>query len=693
MVEISFGGPVTQKTLLDESVEPTSEKASVRPKWLPLVALASIMACLCLSLEIDLVEQIDSLLLYMSYRQIALDLAVALLILLGMGVLWWGFVLSLAGIAQLIPEIRPYRESLFWRVSLVVPLAYLLVDIFGAARLRFLPEWHPNLWGWTLLILAFIAICVIGVFLPRLDALQAFVRARLAPIGCLHVGLGLIAVIALWRSDVHLFHNYIHPARTDVTSQLPDIYLITIDALRAEDMSLYGYRLPTTPNLERFGSRSFVFDHFFANSNFTTPTTTSIETGQLPWSHRVFQGGGFPIPSVRQRTLPAALRQHGYYTAMVTSNYLASPPRHRTLQSYDAVEYDAPTDWSGAWLKYTNLIGTNAQYTSLIPLMKGIGGIRNYLDALVFHDRYPYPAEAVFDGARGLLGRQEISQPRFLWAHIFPPHDPYLPPSPYIGKFLEAGKLTHNYDFIGLRNDTLPRGVSKAELRARYDEIICYADQQVGGFLNWLDQTGRLDRSIVIVSADHGESFEHDWFLHTGPYLHHGLIDIPLIIHLPDQKQGRRIQDPAEQVDLQPTILDLIGAEAPLATDGVSLKPALEGRPMPERFLFSMNLEPNRASEPISKGTIAVIDDQFKYVEQLGTGKQSLYRYRIDPLEDNDLVGLRPEIASHLHDVLMAKIQEVNEWTLQNRIPSRLPTRDVRQYANRNDGLKRNDAP
>ena len=77
-----------------------------------------------------------------------------------------------------------------------------------------------------------------------------------------------------------------------------------------------------------------------------------------------------------------------------------------------------------------------------------------------------------------------------------------------------------------------------AELRARYDENIAYADHVVGDFLEWLDQTGRLDRSIVIVSADHGESFEHGWLLHTGPYLYNGLIRIPLLIHLPGQKEG-----------------------------------------------------------------------------------------------------------------------------------------------------------
>ena len=88
---------------------------------------------------------------------------------------------------------------------------------------------------------------------------------------------------------------------------------------------------------------------------------------------------------------------------------------------------------------------------------------------------------------------------------------------------------------------------------------------------------------------------------------------------------------------------------------------ALQGKALPERYIFSMNLEPDRVFSPISKGTLAVIDDQFKYVIRLDSHQQWLYRYKTDQLEEHNLVGSEPDAARRLHDVLLAKLREVNE--------------------------------
>src|SRR5208282_772131 len=211
------------------------------------------------------------------------------------------------------------------------------------------------------------------------------------------------------------------------------------------------------------------------------------------------------------------------------------------------------------------------------------------------------------------------------------------------------------------QSSAAPKGVSAEELRARYDESVQYADSVVGKYLDWLDRTGRLDHSIVIVSADHGESFEHNWFLHDGPYLYNGLIHIPLLIHLPGQKQGAHIDYPAQQVDLLPTLLDLIGAKAPSWTDGVSLKPLLEGKTMAPRYIYSMSFERNRELDPITKGTVAMIDDQFKYVRYLGTSKEELYRYKTDENEQHNLVGSEPETSKRMRGLLLKTLDGVND--------------------------------
>ena len=203
-------------------------------------------------------------------------------------------------------------------------------------------------------------------------------------------------------------------------------------------------------------------------------------------------------------------------------------------------------------------------------------------------------------------------------------------------------------------------GVSVAELRARYDEYVLYADHVVGEYLDWLDDTGRLDHSIVIITADHGESFAHNWLTHGGPELYNSVIRIPLLIHLPGQTQDIRITQAAEEVDLEPTILDLIGGQVPRWGEGTSLKPALEGREIPARLLYSMNLEADSVFEPVTHGTVAVIDNDYKYVDHLGGQEVSLYRYRTDPLEEKNLVESEPAVAARMKALLANELKEVN---------------------------------
>lgn len=632
----------------------------------PFVLLASAAALMCGGAELGLLEQLDSLTWYMTFREILLDSGVALLIVLGLAVLWWLCLLLLMKLIELVPSTNRHAAAVFWRFGLSIPLLYFVLDFFYAARLRFYPHWHPGIFGWLWLAPTLMLFCAFALGKAKVSQLQEFCGTRLAPIGWLHFGLGAVAIVGLGTGSVHVFRDYAHPGRTVAPSRLPDVYLITIDALRADEMPLYGYDRQTAPNLQRFAQHAFTFDFFFANSNFTTTATTSIETGKLPWTHRVFQVGGFLRDPAQQENLGALLRQHGYYTADISSNFLASPIQHRTEDSYDALQYLPARNASGTFSRYTNLVGLNTLWTLEGPLLKSIASVRQYLDALIWSKRVPSPAEPVFDEARSVLERADITQPRFIWMHILPPHDPYLAPQQYRGRFLSSPKLTHVYNFIGLHNDALPPGVSVAELRARYDEDLVYADDSVGNFLDWLDQSGRLDRSIVIVSADHGESFDHGFLKHGGPYLYNSLIRIPLLVHLPGQQRGLRIAQPAEQVDLLPTILDLVGEQVPSWSEGASLVPALEGKPLPQRMLFSMNLERNSVFESVTRGTVAVIDDDFKYIERLETHEALLYRYKTDPSEEQNLAGSEPAIAGRLRDVVANKLREVNSRTILN---------------------------
>jgi len=632
----------------------------------PGVALLSVMALLCLSLEIELLQQLDSLRLYLTSREIALEAGVALLLLLGLAGVWWLLVFALGQLAGIALGRRRAILRAHWDLWLGVPFSYLVFDMLLAVELEFAPHWrltHSVPRGSPVALALLSTACIACV---NLSALQNFCRTRLVPIAWLHVGLAVLAGLALRAQGVHLFHDYAHANSTVAVSNSPDIYLISVDALRADDMSLYGYNRPTTPNLEKFAGRSFTFDHFFANSNYTTPTTTSIETGKLPWSHRVFQVGGFLRDGVQHENLAEVLKHQGYYTAMISSNFLAAPFRHRTLESYDAVEYASPLGLVGAQLRYTNLKGVDSQTTLAFSLIQGLHRLCWRLDGFISHSRYPSPPETVFDRARVLLGQINAAQPLFLWTHILAPHDPYWPPASFRHRFL-SGSVERYDNFVVSNFVRLPDGVTVEQLRASYDEMILYADSAVGDFLDWLDRTGRLDRSIVIVSADHGESFDHGRLGHGGPLLYNGLIHIPLLLHLPGQKRGARIGQLAQQADLLPTILELVGVRGVSWTDGLSLKPALEGSVLPERYVFSMNLETQRMFDPVVKGTVAVMDGEFALLSYLDSGKEELYRYNVDSSEENDLIGSNHDVADRMRGVLSSKLKEVNNGRLARK--------------------------
>lgn len=632
---------------------PDQNQVSLRP-WL---LLGSVAAVFCLQLEVALLEQIDSLTQYMTLPEIALDAGVALLIVLAMAGAWWLCVLLVAGATQLVPLTKSQRNALGWYFGLLVPFSYLAISLIGAAKtlinLRLQVRWLA-----ALVVLGVWLICILKVRVPQV---QNFCRTRLAPVAGVHVAIGVIAVGALWAHGVHFFHNYQHSAQRSAIAPLPDVYLITFDALAAEDMSLYDYHLSTTPNLDRFARQSFTFDNFFANSNFTSACTTAIETGKLPWSSRVFHQGGFLRGSAQGENLAAELRRRGYYTAMITSNQWAAPFRHRTSDSYDAVDYEVELGTMGAMYRSTNLVSVNTLYTIYGALLRRVASLLTEADARLWPNRYPAPAEPVFEQAQTLLENTHISQPRFVWTHILPPHDPYLPPPPAKQHFLSGDRLTRASELIASGGSGLPPSATVAEFRGRYDEMVLYADEVAGSYLDWLQRTGRLEHAIVIISSDHGESFEHGTFLHGGPTLYDSMIHVPLLIHLPGQKDAVRVSQIAQQADLLPTILDLTGAPVPSWTDGVSLKPAMEGRALPERYIYSMNLEAARIFDPISKGTLSVRDEDFKYVIRLGKREESLYRYKEDVLEERNLITSDPGAAEHLRDVLFDKLRQVNQ--------------------------------
>jgi arylsulfatase A-like enzyme/cytochrome c-type biogenesis protein CcmH/NrfG len=314
-------------------------------------------------------------------------------------------------------------------------------------------------------------------------------------------------------------------------SALPDVFLITIDTLRADHVHCYGYERIATPALDGLANDGIRFSHTFTASPITNTSHASILTGLLPSSHGVTDFG-VPLSS-DYVTIAELLKEKGYHTAAFIG----------------AVILDSKTLAPG--------------------FDRGFDFYDNFPEHPTTKSKWGHLERRGMDVARHAESwlREHPAGPHFLWLHFYDPHDPYEPPEPYSQTY----------------KDRL------------YDGEIAYADSALENFLIYLKQTGRYQDSIIVVVADHGEGLgEHQENTH-GIFLYDSTTHVPLIIKLPRELRAGMIVDvQISTVDILPTITDLAGLSAPEHKDGGSLRPYLDGVTEVDRPAFGQTDYPLR---------------------------------------------------------------------------------------------------
>ncbi len=316
--------------------------------------------------------------------------------------------------------------------------------------------------------------------------------------------------------------------------------LISIDALRADHLGLYGYPRPTSPFLDELAARSTVFDHAFAQVPSTLPSHMSMFTGLYPAEHGVFPPSSVLAPEIR--TLPEVLLHAGFRTAGHTEG------------GYVQGGYGFARGF-GEWSDTPYDDDTNVERT----FGRGVAFLKSVR-----------PGERFF-----------------LFLHSYVVHDPYWPPEKYRKMFWPgppppgAGEPSGPH-FAAVNNglaEASPEAV--AYFKALYDASIRYVDDRLRQLFADLEASGLAADTTVILTADHGEEFlEHGKLVHTQIYPE--CLHIPLIVVHPAQRAGLRIGRLAQTIDFAPTIYDLAGVTPPPGLSGASLKPLLQ---KPERAI------------------------------------------------------------------------------------------------------------
>lgn len=403
-----------------------------------------------------------------------------------------------------------------------------------------------------------------------------------------------------------------------------NIVLISFDALAAEDMELYGHALPTTPNIDAFAKDSTVFTRYFSAYTFTTPSVAAMMTGLFPSESKVYQIQGGVHNSAIRESLPRQLREAGYKTgAFVTNPYAYYFAKE--LRDFDV--YPEPVFQAGGLQGLWDI-------TTPIHQDSGIGSrVEEYWDMqrawnnvarLSIYLPFEYRPATTFEQAQKIIST--MPDGFFVWVHLISPHFPYRPGAQDQGRFLPvAEQRTFESDMEEQWQPHYPPEVQPQVDRRRllYDEYVATADRAFGSFMSNFEKSGRMDNTSVIVTADHGESFEGGVYEHSTAYLTRPVIHVPLILRTPGQRDGGKINFTADQTSLVPTILDLAGQPKPHWMSGESLVPwlARNGEGAGQGRAFTQYLAKNSVFKPLQHGTVGVIEGDYQYVVYLDSQK------------------------------------------------------------------------
>jgi arylsulfatase len=377
-----------------------------------------------------------------------------------------------------------------------------------------------------------------------------------------------------------------------------NVVLVLVDTLRADHLGVYGYERDTSPALDAFAAANVVFADHRSQAPCTYPSVNSILTSRAPQRFLGRPVGRYEIPA-ELPTLAGILQARGYATLAVS----ASPIVRAT-----------PT--------HLNRFGGFA------------GGFDLFLERCLWRR-----AACVNSDAFTYL--PVLRRPFFLYLHYMDPHAPYQQPDFYEKRFFDGDARGKKWIRAGdpkpierLVEDGAHDRIDPADLSALidlYDDSIGFLDQQFALLLETLAEQDALENTLIAVIADHGESFlEHDRILHCRT-LYEPEIRVPWLMRVPGVAGPVQIQGPTANLDVVPTILDLLGEDVSgYGFDGRSHRRVIEGGRQVDGTVFA------------NWGTLgSATDGRFKLIADRRAQTAALYDLAADPAEQRDLAAER----------------------------------------------------
>lgn len=432
-------------------------------------------------------------------------------------------------------------------------------------------------------------------------------------------------------------NNIQEPIQNNNVNNSPEssnVILISMDTLRADHLSCYGYRNIETPSIDSIADGGVLFNQAISQSPWTVPSFASIFTSNYPSVHDggrvIWKGGSRLFTGIIQDIpmLPEILKKEDYATGAFISNTHLSPPYGftRGFDEYFNFDYQAEKEAVTCFLwirNWSNLRGNKYDYKngkkrSRVITEKAMEWIESHMEI-----------------------------PFFLWIHYIDPHLPY--------EGYKESKVFKNpiYNNIRDKMDVLLGDSPSLRLRfgdfnlgslekrlliELYDEEIVETDVWIGELLKKLRALYLEDKTLIIFTSDHGEEFyEHNNFEH-GHTLYDELIRVPLIFKYPQILQDKIIHRQVRLIDIMPTILELLNISRQYEIEGKSLMPLMKSQDdkleIPPAFSEYVLYFEERKS---------LRTDNFKLIFSPESEKMELYNIKKDPLEITDLHAINLE--------------------------------------------------
>jgi arylsulfatase A-like enzyme len=489
-----------------------------------------------------------------------------------------------------------------------------------------------------------------------------------------------------------------------VTSR-PDILFIVLDTQRVDRLSCYGYDLPTTPNLDKFAATATRFETAIAPAQWTVPSHASMFTGLYPSEHTMVQS--YSVMPENLTTLAERLRDGGYFTAGFCNNPLVGVINNGlrrgflSFLNYSGLLTSRPNQagtssgWIGRyrqWFKrqlsgvMTRIQDAFARSDWLLSLSFTPLMVPLWQTALSFKGN---TAKSLEDTARLLCDRPGIEpdQPVFAFVNLMGTHMPYHPPRRYIEQFAphvlrdrDARNFLQRfnsdvYGWLAPLTGALDEPQKKT-LDGMYDAEVAAQDAQLGRFLDQLRQAGRLDNTLVVICADHGEHLGEKQFMGHSLSIYNELIRVPLIVQDPTQQlpQGSVVEAVVSTRRLFHTVLSAAGL-ADEAEQQLSLLPQQYQQPLSETdYVFAEAIPPQNVVNLMQRRQPELVRDracdqprravwigQHKLIET-GDQQVELYDVHQDPQEHLNLSAILPENVEVLQDCLQAFAGEMDDY-------------------------------